>query len=347
MNTTTIKEDKKDNNNPTIYNEHIKNKYLDEMVEQKIITKETAKNYHRIFVVTSTLEESLNKDLNIFTFEELETVLNNFHANIRNTIESYARIISSYLNWSVRQGLSKENFMNNLKPNDFSKYIFESESYFTDKQLRRYENICINFQDITIVRLLFNGVGGKQMSEIRNLKKEHIDRDNNRLLLINTLQKDDRGLPTKYTERYINVDEHTIHLLDGAIKERQYVKRNGDMEEYDNIRPYTDLVFNDYIIRSSVTKTDNLNSPVDKYVIYRRIKILQESLGIENFTTKFIQRSGMIFFAKNIIGDNELSLDDIKIVADRFKLSSYHNLKGFLNTENINKTYLNNNNGGH
>lgn len=37
--------------------------------------------------------------------------------------------------------------------------------------------------------------------------------------------------------------------------------------------------------------------------------------------------------------DKVISLDDLKIVANRFNMSSYHNLKGFLTTENILRTY--------
>jgi hypothetical protein len=115
------------------------------------------------------------------------------------------------------------------------------------------------------------------------------------------------------------------------------------MKENPHVRPFTDLVANDYIVRASITRTENWNVSVDKFVIYRRIQAISESLGIKDLTAKYIQRSGMIHYANELIKDGELSLDDIKIVADRFNLKSYHNLKGFLTVENIVKTYPNKN----
>ena len=326
--------------NNSLFEEEVKKEYLDYMINTKTISEETSRSYNRILLVTSKIEEELGKDLNQFTFEELEDVLRSFEANNRNTVESYGRIISSYLNWSVENGYSKDNVLYDLKPSDFEKYLTNNEVYFTDKQLRRYEERCENAQDSVIIRLLFMGVGGKQMSEIRNLKvEEDIDKKNKRLHLTNTLKADDQGYPIKFTTRWIDVDERTIDLIQGAIDQRTYTKKNGEMVERANIRPYTDLAINDYVIRPSITKTDNLNRPVDRFVIYRRIQTLAESFGVDELNAKFIQRSGMMYHANNEIKDGELTLDDIKIVAERFNIKSYHNLKGIVTEENIRATY--------
>jgi integrase len=326
-------------NNSLIYNESTKSYFLRDMIESKTITEETSKNYTRIFGITADKEKALQKDLNQFTLEELETILFDFKAKTRNTIETYGRIISSYLNWSVQHGKAPHNPLTELKPDDFEKYIINEEQYFTEKQLRRWEDRCTNYQDAVIIRLLFMGVSGRQMSEIRNLKKVDVDIENKRLRLINTLKADEKGMPIKFTERYLDIDDRTLELIEGAMGENIYVKKNGEMEERENIRPYTDLVKNDYVVRASITRTENWNSPVDKFVIYRRIDTIANSLGIEDLTAKFIQRSGMIYNANSLIQNDNFSLDDLKIVADRFNVKSYHNLKGFLTIENILKTY--------
>jgi integrase len=328
--------------NNSLFNANVKNEYLEEMIGQGVISEQTSISYARIFGVTSELEEKFKKDLNKFNFEQMEEVLFSFEANNRNTVESYARIISSYLNWSVRKKKAKTNVLSDLKPDDFEKYLTDVETYFTEKQLRRYEDSCQNYQDAVIIRLLFMGVGSRQLSEIRNLKKEDIDFDNKRLKLINTLKSDEKGLPIKYTERYLTVDERTLTLIEGAINQKTYLKKNGNLNQTanNNVRPYTDLVDNDYVLRASITKTENWHIPVDKFVIYRRISGIAESLGIDDLTAKFIQRSGMMYHANELMaGDDELSLDDLKIIADRFNMKSYHNLKGVLTTETIRKTY--------
>lgn len=328
----------KEKNNP-LFNTDVKNEYLATMIQNGAISVETSKSYARIFGVTNAHEEALNKDLGNFTLEELETVLYDFKANNRNTVESYARIISSYLNWSVAHNRSSCNPLMVLNPTDFEKYLTNEEVYFTEKQLHRWEDHCENYQDAVLLRLLFNGVSGKQMTEIRNLKKVDVDETNNRLKLTNTLKADANGNPDKFTERWFDVDEHTITLLKGAMRQRTYMKRNGQMEVKDNIRPYTDLVSNQFVVRASITKTDHMHNPVDKFVIYRRIQTISETMGIEDLTAKFIQRSGMIYYANQLVRDEKLTLNDIKMVADRFNVKSHHNLKGFLTIENIRKTY--------
>lgn len=328
--------------NNVLFKPEVKQEFLDNMVDLQAITEETARNYERILGITADYERGLDKDLNQFSLKELETILLGFKANNRNTIETYARIISSYLNWSVAEGLSKHNPLADLKPNDFIKYLTNGEDYLTDKQLKRWENRMENYQDAVIVRLLFLGVGGKQMSEIRNLKKEDIDRKNKKIRLVNTLKADENGLPLKFGVRWLEIDdEHTFDLIEGAINQKTYLKRNGEVAEGNENRSIgaLELVANDYVVRASMTKTENFDYPVDKFVVYRRIHMLQEVFGIEDFTAKHIQRSGMIYYGKALMQDGKLSLDDMKMVAERFNVKSYHNLKGFLTVENILKTY--------
>jgi len=326
-------------NNVILYDQHNwKQEFLDE------INEATAKSYARIFGITAGKEEDKRKDINAFTLEELEEILFDFQANNRNTIESYARIISSYLNWSVQRGYSKKNPLADLRPDDFEKYLTNEEEYLPERKIRRYEGDCVNAQDAVILRLLFIGVGGKQMSEIRNLKKKDVDKTNKRLRLVNSLKEDDMGMPIKESIRYLDIDDRTLNLIEKAIGQTTYTKKNGEMEENKHMRSFTDLVSNDYVIRASITKTDECNAPVDKFVIYRRLQVLAETLGIDGLTAKYIQRSGMMYYANQMIeGEQELALDDLKIIADRFNMKSYHNLKGFLNVENVRRTYPTNN----
>lgn len=322
-------------NNP-LFNPEMKNAFLN-----TIDNEGTVKNYNRIFGITAKFEEALGKDLNQFSLEELEKILYSFEAQTRNTVETYGRIISSYLNWCVQHGFSKENPLSELKADDFDKYVVNRETYLTEKQLRRIEDQCANYQDAVILRLLFEGVGGKTFSEISNLKKSDVDFENNTLHLINSLKVDDKNFPTKFTERIIKVSDRTMHLIQGAIDQKTYIKRNGMMSDAaDNVRQYTDLIDNEYVIRPSITKIEYPNSPADKFVIYRRIQTIGDTLGIEKLTPSYIQRCGMIYMLNELVGDGDkVTLDDLKIIADRFNIKSYHNFKSFMTIENLRRTY--------
>lgn len=321
--------------NNSIYNPELKEQFLN------TINEKTRQSYRRIFTITFKHELMLNKDINQFSLKEIEKVLWSFKSRTRNTIESYGRIISSYLNWCVKIGLISKNVMEDMKPDDFEKFIHDEPSYISEEQLRKIEDMCNNYQDAVILRLLFIGVGGKRLSEIRNLKISDVDFENKRLRLIDALKEDEKGAPLKYTERFIDVDERTLSLIKGASNQRIYLKRNGEITptEHNNIRPFTDLVQNDYVIRPSITKTDNYYAPVDKFVIYRRLNMIKDTLGLDRFNAKFIQQSGMLYFANKIVEGDKVSLIDLKIVADQFNIKSYHNLKGIVTMDNIRKIY--------
>src|SRR5699024_3559233 len=191
-----------------------------------------------------------------------------------------------------------------------------------------------------ILRLIFEGIGSKNMSEIRNLKESDINWEEKTLTLTNNLKEDEDGFPTYYEQRILKVDDRTLYLLEGAIKQKTYIKKNKYAKERDNIRPYTALVENDYVIRASVTNTmDSISKPINKFVIYRRVSTISETLGIDNLTPKLIQRSGMLYFASQMTTNKNIELGDIKIISNRFNIKSYYNLKGFITDSNIQKTY--------
>jgi integrase len=329
-------------------NTNKKNNYLfrpelkSAFLEEGDFSQGTIKNYIRIFSKVSEYEKELDKDISQFSFEELEKILYGFEANNRHTVETYGRVISSYLHWCVQKGIAQENQLEKIKSNDFDRYIKAKETYITEKQLRRYEDLCANYQDAVILRLLYIGVGGKQHSEISNLKVTDVDWDRKQLRLVNSLQVDDRGRPKKSTERFIPVDNRTLNLIKGAIEQKSYIKRNGFMTipEKDNVREYTDLIQNDYVVRASATKNSDPLAPVDKFVIHRRLTVLAETLDIDYLKPKYLQRSGMIYLAHSLIGrDEEVTLDDLKIIADRFNIKSYHNLKAIITTKTVRETY--------
>ncbi|RXY99178.1 tyrosine-type recombinase/integrase [Fictibacillus sp. S7] len=319
----------------TLYNEAIKKNYFD----SGRISPQTVQTYGRIFLHTAPLENKYQKDLNLFTLEEMEEVLRGFHSRHRNTIESYARIISSYLHWSVKQGYAKINVLQLLGPEDFSRYVWEHEAYMTKDDVVRAENRCRNLQDAVILRLLFVGVNGKKLSEIRNLKQEDVDHTNQTLFLTNALKEDERGRPIKFTNRVLSVDKDTLVMLEQAFGETIYYKRDSKLSGVNNVREYNELAVNPYIVRPSLTAAESVSDPSNVHVIYRRMRRIQLEQGLPFLTAKYVQRAAQIYYAHTIIDQEELTLDDIKMVASRFKISSYHNLKGFLNRDNISKTY--------
>ncbi|WP_342602819.1 hypothetical protein [Peribacillus sp. FSL E2-0159] len=128
-------------NTKDLYNESTKRTFLEEMLQKGVLSVETTKSYERIFIKTASQEEVTGTDLNQFSLEELEKIFYNFNTNNRNTIESYGRIISSYLNWSVNIGKAKINPLAELKPSDFEKYLINQETYITNSHTNMKTNV--------------------------------------------------------------------------------------------------------------------------------------------------------------------------------------------------------------
>lgn len=310
---------------------NLKKKYLSTMTEQDISVT-TAEKYASFFSRIDNYESDYNKDLMYFKIDEIENILYGFKSNSINTIEQYSRIISKYLNWGVQEGIINKSPLADFRPDDFIKYLTNNDIYFTDKDLKRYEEKCLNYQDSSLIRLLFIGVGGKHLSEIRNLRKDDVDLQNKRLRLINSLKEDKSGNPVKFTERLINVDDRTLELINGAIEEKIY--KNGFKEN-------NELIDNCFVIRASKTDVVNAKNAVDKSVINRRIRKIAEVCGLKELDEKLIKDSGIIYTAYQDMIDEEISSNDLKIIASKFNINNYQDLKGIVTLENIRVTYNN------
>lgn len=310
-----------------LYNGQIKERFLETYPEG------TRPTYRRIFFVSKHTEEAFDKDLYDFSLEQIEYVLYDLFPTTFASSQVNGRIITAYIRWAIEQGLRKTN-INPLIIADskyFAKFVDPNINlYFPEKLLRSIEDQCINAQDCAIFRLLFEGVSGKQLSELRNLKKKDVDSDNLQL----TLTDEDKN------KRVLEVSPRAISLVKKASEETVYWKRNGEPIDSPNIRPYTDLVDNEYVFRNSITRTINHYDSVDYHVIYRRIELIQELFEMPFFTSTKIKKSGMIFMAKELVKkDGDLKRDHYLMIAKRFKVNNWYSLKEYVTMDNIMKLY--------
>lgn len=309
-----------------LYNEHIKERFLETYPEQ------TRPGYRRIFITSKRTEELLGKDLYDFSLEEIEDVLHDLSPTTFSASQTNGRIVTAYISWAIQEGL-RQNNINPLRivdPQYFTKFVDPTlNMFFTEKKLREIEDQCVNAQDYAIFRLLFEGVNGSRLSEIRNLKKADVDSDNLRLTLT-----DADG-----SQRVIDVSPRAISFVEKAAKETVYYKKNGEPIDNEKVRPYTDLVDNEYVFRSSITRTEHYGM-VDIHLIYRRINMVKELFEIPFFTSTNIAKSGMIYMAKELVKrDGDLLREHYLMIADRFKVNNWYSIKEYVNMDNIKKLY--------
>lgn len=313
--------------NETIYNESTKNEFLSSYPEN------TRTTYNRIFVNSYELEESKQRDLYDFNVSELSEVLLGLAPKTPAASRTNGRIIAAYLDWAIEKGLRKNNInpFKKANPKWFDQFVQDIKIFINESELKKIENLCENAQDACIIRALFEGVSGMGMAELCNLKKNDVDFENYILHL------------TDYdgSKRDLKVSAECIRLIDQALRQTQYTKRNGEMDNPNgNLSEYMDLAKNNFVIRNAIAHTDNYNNHVDKHTIYRRVDVIRESTGFPYLTPKNIVKSGMIKMAYDLIEKyGELNKELYQEVANRFKVNIISTMYDYINYDQMQSLY--------
>lgn len=313
------------------YNQEVKDMFL------AMYPEESRRYYKRIFSKSEPMENDLNKDIYDFTLIEIEKFLYTLNPLTVNASQTNFSIVSSYINFCIDKGL-RSNVTNQLRTvgiNWCKQFVDTTKKlYYSETKLREIECSCVNAQDAVILRLLFNGVSGHEFIELRNLKKSDIDYYHNAITLTDE----------NYKRKLWKVDDRCMNLIDKAYKEDKYIKRNGMMEEHNNVRHYTDLVSNDYIIRKSKismgVKNSDENTPVEKNVIFRRLRQLKDLLNLPYLTSKNIERSGIIYEASKLLErDGVLEKPQYEEICTKHNINDWLSVKEYCNVEVIKSLY--------
>jgi hypothetical protein len=312
-------------------------KLYNAVIKEKFISKyppQSQTPYRNAFEKCRDFENQQGRDIYDFHLYEFELLFKQIENPYLSRLRTIGRIYTAYINWAITEGLLKhsKNPLAEVKTSWFEQFVRKAKLFYTDVEILYIENLCKNKQDAVIIRLVFEGVLGQAAAEIRNLKITDVKPQNGMLLT------DEDG-----STREIDVSPRCIQLVEQAFHEKRYYKSNGEMKPTDNVRDYTDLLENEFVIRSSNTGKDKNIGAVDKFVLYRRISTIEKQLGLENFNIKNISRSGMLAFAVHLMKEHyktsELNLGILMDISERFKVNSYNSLRSFITNENVRKLY--------
>ncbi|OAS85092.1 hypothetical protein [Metabacillus litoralis] len=312
------------------YNEEIKQEFLEKYSD------ETKRTYSSLFRKVSEHEIFADKDLFDFNFKQLEMLMKRLDFNNANGAKTYGRIISSYLNWAIEKGLRKEeNPLKNIGNEWFEESVNEIKLFISEEELIKFENKLVNFQDKVILRLIFEGVGGFQLTELTNLTINDL---NGNILHLND---------NKHGERFLTVSDRAINFIKAASKELEYYTRNGNSTSKRTVSP---LVENEYVIKSTINKNVINIKAVDRHQIYRRLSMIEEIFSLKDFNAKSYEKSGMIKMGKDLYLEyGKLEDEELQKIAERFNVKkikiageykyNYLTLKEFVNIENVKNLY--------
>lgn len=320
-----------------LFNQEVKERYLNTLPDN------TRKVVHRIFKRSYGIEKQYNFDLYEFNLPELSNLLYHLGSSTFASVQANRSNISAYIDWAIREGY-RSNSINPLHgvPTDWlRKFVIRSETYLSKSEIDKILEQCVNYQDAIIISLLFEGAGGKEVAELRNLRKEDVNFENGEVKL-----RDADG-----SERVITVSDSCLKLIQGAINETTYQKRNGEMDRTGrNLREDIELHETGYVIKPANTKNVYLEQ-VNPHLIYGRLSTIAEVLGVPQLKrAKTIQRSGMIWMAKQLLDrDGVLDKEQYIEICERFNTTkivykgkeqyAWSIIKEFVNEEIIQELY--------
>lgn len=319
-----------------MYNKEIKETFLQYLIDEEGYTDETVHVFRFVFYKSYDVEDILQKDMYDFNMSELKQVLLNANKSTLNSVRAFGSMLKKYIDWAIRTGLTNSNInpMDIFTTKDYEECIDKSRKLFiSEEELIDIEDQLVNYQDKVILRLLFEGANGYEVSELINLKKYDVDYENKRLRLYDG----------KSGERFITVSDRCLNIIEKAINEKVYYARNGDKTSAHGKSEY-EYFETDHVIKNVLT--GRTKGAADKNIIYRRMYMIKEIFDMPHLTIKNIWRSGMIKMTVDLYKEEgELTNKQLAKIAEQFGLGkiinnghetyNYHAMRQFINRDNI------------
>lgn len=302
------------------FNNEIKHSFLSNYPE------ESQNTYAYVFRKSAEMEDLIEKDLFNFSVKQTERFLKSLELSTLNAIKTYGRVVSSYFNWAIENGYRKdENFLKNIGSDWFNQFINEEKSLYTIQEIREIENQLVNYQDKIVLRLIFEGVYGRMASELVNLTINDVE--GNILHLVN-----DDG-----SKRDVEVSDESITFIKKAYNEEEYFNKNG---ESTGKRSVSKLIKNDYIIRTTESKGTINTTKASNFLIYRRLTIIEEFMGIKSLKPKMVMWSGAFHMGKELyLRDGELGDNQYEQIFRKYDMKDSKYLREYCNIETIRNLY--------
>ncbi|OZB98075.1 site-specific integrase [Paenibacillus sp. XY044] len=327
--------------NDYLYNEEQKKRYL------KGLNENTYTTYLRVLKRASKLEKRLGKDLYNFNIHEIEDLLSYLAPKTLQSAHGSGSIIQSYIRWAISQDLRDDN----LNPLDvlggldfYERFVDKTNKLLiTDDELKDIVGDLDNYQDIVIPMALFEGIMGREYSELLNLTLEDINQREHTVLLKNELKNGE------IETRTIKIREELTRYLVKAAEQQIYSQDNGNSRAKS---PNVELVESPFIIRS-VKRRATVNEKADKHLVLRRLKNIGIWKGLKHLSAINLRNSGMLYMARNLLNEvepyNSLDRDKIITICQHYNIGKQSNdsefyaytryTQDFLNEETIRKVY--------
>jgi hypothetical protein len=319
-----------------IYNEDIKMKFLND----KYDSEDTRNVMKYIFYYSFGEELPRNKDLYDFNLDEIIKVITNSRPKSLSVAITRVRYISQYIAWAISPeiNLRRDNLnpLLNFDEGWFKECVRTDVKQFISKtELDEIIGHLENYQDKVVLQLLFEGIYGRESTELRNLKRTDIKGN------IVTVYDDYKEEP-----RQVELSDEAIKIIEKADEETIYKLKNGLSDARSN---EAEILDTEYVIKNT-SRGRSQAERTKQNIILNRIRMVSELFDLPDLTPKSINRSGMIYMGYQLFKEKgKLEYEDFEKIGDHYGINKINNnghilynttyLRGFINEENIRELY--------
>ena len=267
-----------------MYNSKIKKEFINHYMQQRVVA-ETSLN--SLFRKTEYFENILETDCSNFTEEDIQKMYTWFKAKSIYVLMNYNSILKAYSNWMKNNGSDN---MNAYSAYDIRKLIpcvpDDATSIISREELDYMESRLLNASDKAIIECLWEGLAGRSMRDIVDIKKSDINLQTKELWLQSGKSV---ILSDKLLNYLLQAFDETIYACYGTTGRKKRVYG-------------TDCLYKE---RDNAHAMDS----DDKFFrwIYRRVTNYKNHLNYDRLTMKNISTSGMCYYLKK--GMDETGLD--------------------------------------
>lgn len=253
---------------------------------QQRVVAETSLN--SLFRKTEYFENMLETDCSNFTEEDIQKMYTWFKAKSIYVLLGYNTILKAYTNWIIAKG---EASLNSYSSYDIKKLIpcvpDDATSIISRDELDYMESRLLNSSDRAIVECLWEGLAGRSMRDIVDIKKSDINFQTKELHL-------QSGKSVILTDKLFNfllqAFDENIYACYGTTGRKKRVYG-------------TDCLYKE---RDNAHAMDS----DDKFFrwIYRRVTNYKNHLNYARLTMKNISNSGLCYYLRKGMDETELDL---------------------------------------
>lgn len=304
------------------YNSLYKRQFLQSLERENEIRVYTA-----LFNNSSKVEQQFDTDLYNFTTSEIEILLYNIYSSSKNTLLTYLTFAKKYTDYAIERGdrLSNINLFRMFTYDKVDKFVYKhKQKFFTYEKFLLHVSSFYNASDRALVSAIFHGISGAAYSELINLTIDDIKEARNnpthvagdeqyyKLRLLN----DKKG---ETIERYIEVPELLLDDMEKSYRATIYYTKNGDPSSR---MPAKDIIGGSHIFRN-VEFTDTTTEQIDKQVVYRRMKTLQDLTNNYISSVTNVIDSGILHYMYLLSENGKLDYMKIEKVMRRYSKHIY------------------------